>query len=212
MSADVSPLKSDRRTRRKQETRARILEAGAGLIAEQGYEKTTIEQICERADIALMTFYNTFASKQQLASALSETLLSASVRERFERACAHSENAIERLRFYMLDAVEQVRGYGELERQLIGHLMRGASLEGDQVVEVAPRSYAHAALRQLIEEGQQRGDITREFDAQLLAEMLAGTIDSIFIGWLFDEHYPIRARLEELVVFCERFLAVRPVG
>jgi AcrR family transcriptional regulator len=206
---NASPLKSNRRGRRKQEMRARILEASAQLIAEQGYEKTTIEQICERADVALMTFYNHFSSKQQLTNVLSESMLSDALRNRIEQARLHSENTIERLRFFILSTADQVRNYGELERRLIRHLMREASLENNEVVEVLPRSYAHAALGKLIEEGQLRGDITRDFDAGLLGEMLAGTIDTIFIGWLYDDSYPIDTRLEELVVFCERFFVAR---
>lgn len=206
---EVPPLKTDRRARRRQRTRERILDAAARLIAEQGYERTTIEQICERADIALMTFYNTFVSKQQLSGVLSEALLTVPVRQRIEAARAASGDTLERLRHYLLSTAEQVQRYGETERRLIGHLMRDASLRNDQVVEVAPRSYTHAALVELIEEGQQRGDITREFDARLLGEMLAGAIDSIFISWLYDEGYPVRERLAELAVFCERFLAGR---
>lgn len=43
--------------RRKQQSRDRILEAAFELFRAQGIERTTIEDICERADVATRTFF-----------------------------------------------------------------------------------------------------------------------------------------------------------
>ena len=45
------------------ETRDRILGATEGLLAEEGPEKTTIQAICDRAEIRPGSFYNLFRSK-----------------------------------------------------------------------------------------------------------------------------------------------------
>jgi AcrR family transcriptional regulator len=50
--------------------RRRILEATAGLVAEQGYPETTIEQIVRRAKVGYATFYKQFADKQEAFLAL----------------------------------------------------------------------------------------------------------------------------------------------
>lgn len=45
--------------------RARILYAVSELVAERGYQKTTIELIAKTARVALSTFYEHFASKEE---------------------------------------------------------------------------------------------------------------------------------------------------
>jgi AcrR family transcriptional regulator len=45
--------------------RARILYATSELVAERGYQKTTIELIAKTARVALRTFYEHFASKEE---------------------------------------------------------------------------------------------------------------------------------------------------
>ena len=47
------------------ETRERIVDATRTLLAEQGLEGTTIQAICEAADVRPGSFYNLFASKEQ---------------------------------------------------------------------------------------------------------------------------------------------------
>lgn len=53
-----------RRERKVAETRAAILEAAQRLIAENGFEETTIERIAEEADIAPRTFFRYFPTKE----------------------------------------------------------------------------------------------------------------------------------------------------
>lgn len=54
----------NRRERKKEETRSRILSSAFKLFAENGFEATTIDQIAEAADIGKGTFYNYFSSKE----------------------------------------------------------------------------------------------------------------------------------------------------
>jgi AcrR family transcriptional regulator len=86
-SAVRSPLlpASSRRERRKREVQERIIEAGMALFVEQGCEATTVEQICERADIARKTFYSYYPSRQHLVQALSEMLIYEETRRLFHR-------------------------------------------------------------------------------------------------------------------------------
>ena len=52
-----------RTERNKREVRGRILAAAAELFDLEGVEATKVESICDRANIALRTFFNHFASK-----------------------------------------------------------------------------------------------------------------------------------------------------
>jgi AcrR family transcriptional regulator len=64
-----------RTERRKQEVREKILAAAFDLFLAQGVNATKIEEICERADVANRTFFNHFATRQDMMRALAERRL-----------------------------------------------------------------------------------------------------------------------------------------
>jgi AcrR family transcriptional regulator len=68
----TAPLaeRESRGSRRKRETRARLLEAALGLMAERGMEGVAINEITEAADVGFGSFYNHFESKEAIYTAL----------------------------------------------------------------------------------------------------------------------------------------------
>ncbi|MFE3056936.1 TetR/AcrR family transcriptional regulator [Nocardia sp. NPDC059239] len=69
------PRPLTRNGRRRELTRRSLLDTGRGLITERGVAGLRIHEITERADVALGSFYNHFASKGELVDAvLGETL------------------------------------------------------------------------------------------------------------------------------------------
>ena len=65
----------NRLERRKREVREKILAAAFELFLSQGVAATTIEEICEHADVANRTFFNHFATRQDMIRALAERRL-----------------------------------------------------------------------------------------------------------------------------------------
>jgi AcrR family transcriptional regulator len=59
-----------RPTRRRVETRRRLLAAALTTFAERGFYGSTVEDICERAGFTRGAFYSNFSSKEQLFFAL----------------------------------------------------------------------------------------------------------------------------------------------
>lgn len=55
------------RERKKARTRELLLSSADELFAQQGYDKTTLDEICERADVSPRTFFRYFDSKIDLA-------------------------------------------------------------------------------------------------------------------------------------------------
>lgn len=68
----LPPPPQQARSRRKREA---LLAAALELFGEQGYEAASIEQIAQRADVAVGAFYQHFATKRQLVLVLMEQLL-----------------------------------------------------------------------------------------------------------------------------------------
>jgi len=60
------PAALGRRERKKLETRRALRESALRLFAEQGYDRTTIEDIAEAADLAPRTFFLHFTSKEDV--------------------------------------------------------------------------------------------------------------------------------------------------
>jgi AcrR family transcriptional regulator len=61
-----------RSTRRKRETRTRLLDAALRLMAERGMDSVAINDITEAADVGFGSFYNHFGSKEGIFTALVE--------------------------------------------------------------------------------------------------------------------------------------------
>jgi AcrR family transcriptional regulator len=59
-----------RGTRRRARTRQKLTEAASVLIAEKGVAGLRIQEITERADVALGSFYNHFKTKEELVEAV----------------------------------------------------------------------------------------------------------------------------------------------
>lgn len=62
----VTDVGLGRRERKNAQTRAAIVRAALELAIEQGYERTTIAQIAERADVATRTVHSWFRSKDDI--------------------------------------------------------------------------------------------------------------------------------------------------
>jgi AcrR family transcriptional regulator len=61
--------------RRKARTRSSLVAAARTLFAARGVEPTTIAEIAEQADVAVGSFYNYFATKDELLAAMIEQVL-----------------------------------------------------------------------------------------------------------------------------------------
>lgn len=57
------------RARKKLATRQALIDASRRLIREKGYEGTTLEEICQAANIHVTTFFSYFSGKEELAFA-----------------------------------------------------------------------------------------------------------------------------------------------
>lgn len=74
------------RERKKQQTRTAIHEAAFRLIDTQGLEATTIEQICQEADVSSRTFFNYYPSKAAAAFEISGSAIDDELVARFRAA------------------------------------------------------------------------------------------------------------------------------
>ncbi|WP_372669225.1 TetR family transcriptional regulator [Amycolatopsis kentuckyensis] len=103
-SADLGAPK--RMTRRRAETRRRVLAAAYEVFTELGIRDAPVELICERAGFTRGAFYSNFASKEELFLAIYEV----EMRERAERLRVAVEEAIGRAEPGSVDEVLRQAG------------------------------------------------------------------------------------------------------
>lgn len=86
-------------TKRRPETRQRVLDAALEVFAEMGYQAASIEDICRRAGYTRGAFYSNFASRDELFLALydAQTARVLSERTAMAEAVAPEELTIERI-------------------------------------------------------------------------------------------------------------------
>src|SRR3954454_21499481 len=60
----------NKKTRKPKETRRRMLEAARDLFVERGYGATALQEIADRAGVAVQTIYFTFGNKRALLKEL----------------------------------------------------------------------------------------------------------------------------------------------
>jgi AcrR family transcriptional regulator len=149
-----------RRARNKARTHRAIFLAALELFEADGYERVTIGQICEAADVARATFFLHFPSKQALLAAL-DRLLAA---ELAVRLGAPDRSAIAECRS-VVDGLAQVG-----PRRLRALLSAGLTDPG-------PGSGLHGVVAGIVERGQRRGELRRNVSPPLAASIiLAGAL------------------------------------
>lgn len=114
---------SPSRARQARETRAAILRAAADLFTEQGYARTSVAVVAERADVTAQTVYNAVGSKPELLKAAYDVALAGD-----DEPLALAERPQAKAMYALEDPVAFLRAYAELGRELLER-MGGLALQ-----------------------------------------------------------------------------------
>lgn len=102
MTAETRP---PLRERKKQRTREALLATGLRLFDERGFAETTLDELCDEVEVSKRTFFRTFASKEEVATAPLHDLWELFLRE-LRVATPAGETLAEFLRGVLLTAME----------------------------------------------------------------------------------------------------------
>jgi AcrR family transcriptional regulator len=205
-SSRASAVREGRRERRSRELREHIYRTARALFLEHGFENTTVAQIADAADIAQATFFNHFQSKAAVLQAMTAEVfehLEALVGEQLGR----DASAQDRISAFAAHVAEQIHEVPRLAHDVLLGLMQMGMRSG----EVAPHL---ARLRDpfvaMLREGQARGEVRKDLDAIILAEVVIGALNAAVTGWLGDSDYPLRDRLHEIAAFMGEAISAVP--
>jgi AcrR family transcriptional regulator len=193
----------NRTDRRKLEVRNRILAAAFDLFLDQGVSATTIEDICERADVANRTFFNYFPTRHDMMRSLAEERLLNLHDVVFKRA---SEPIPARLIGLFDDIAVTLGESSDTYREVIAEMLAavGYGIE---------RGFAlHDTFLELVKEGVARGEVGVRHDAQTLADIIVGALTGGIVNWTVDKTYSIESGFHDLAIALADLLRAEPNG
>ena len=184
-------------TRRRAETRQRLLDGASIVFAEEGFGRASVEDVCERAGYTRGAFYSNFASLDELFLAMWEQR-SAALLESISAALAATgeetlslEDGIDR----MLEVIPVDDHWYRIESEFTAHALRDPSLRG---VVSAREAQIAAALLPFIDRALERVG-RRVVDRDAFAAALVAVHDGTAVQCLVDPGSPqVRRRRRDL--------------
>jgi AcrR family transcriptional regulator len=176
-----------RRERQRSAQRVRILDAARFLFASRGFDAVAMSEVAARAGVARATVFNHFGSKHALVEAITAGVFDyyAVMLDQALADEAASTPALVRALFEHMGAgIEQFHGfYREVFREIM-KIQVGLE-EGSAAAQAGERTQER--LTRLLARGQQRGELSRDYDAADLesafSSLATGTIDR----WLYED-------------------------
>ena len=200
------PTELSRRERRKLELRQRILDAAVALFDAQGFQATTVADICARADVAQKTFFNHFPSKQDLFREL-DGLGLASVLLDVETARKSGRNTRERLEAFFSVVADRTEVARATHRELLTDMVHAVHESPDKSEHARK---LHDAFGAIVQDGLDAGDVTRRHAAETLAEMILGAYYVLMFSYANVDEFPLRKQALAAARFLADALAPSP--
>jgi AcrR family transcriptional regulator len=194
-----------RPSRRRRETADRIARAAASLFAEQGVVATTVTQVCERAGVARQTFFNHFATKQDLARELAERGHGFFL-ETLERAQREGGNTGERIAVLFRELHAAASAVGPMHQDLVAEVLR-ATFEAAESDHVQSRE---RGVEQLLRRGRSEGDVSRRHALEDQAALVLGALQNLFFEWIHRPDFPMAERSARMARVLADVLAPGP--
>lgn len=173
-----------RTDRRKQRVREQILEAAFTLFLSKGVDATKIEDICELADVANRTFFNHFATRQDMMRALGERRL---LNLHDVAVELPGDSAAEHVRELFSAVAARLDETGDAYRELIGAML-GTSGYG-----VERGTNLHDTFLEIIKEGVAAGEFSTLHDPTVLADIVTSGFTAAIVNWTVNPTYSLPA-------------------
>jgi len=188
----TSASNPDRRQRRSAEIRERLFHAALELFAQKGFVETTVEDITEAADIGKGTFFNYFPSKDHILLAFGEMQLR-KLEAAIETARQTGEPMPEFLRLLGVRMTQEPTRNPAIIRALLQAYLSTTPVRA-AMMDLQRR--VHALHTEMIQLGQDRGEIRGDFPATEIAQVFRQTIFGTLLMWSLYGDATLHSRIE----------------
>jgi AcrR family transcriptional regulator len=187
------------RERKKARLRQQIIETAIRLFRKQGYEKTRVDDIVKILEISQPTFFRYFPSKDAVLRDVGKRGFEC-IAERLKSELSTKADTAERLhRLYHAMALE-----AEADRPLWKAVVLSGAMDPVRSPEVrGVEGVAVSRLREILAQGQERGEITSAFPVVHLAEFMEALYHTVVRQWTVDLTGPhkLTERVDSAVEF-----------
>jgi AcrR family transcriptional regulator len=187
-----SALSPGRRLRRSVETRERLFRAALELFAQKGFIETTVEDITEAADVGKGTFFNYFPSKDHILLSFGEMQLS-KLESAIEEARRTGEPMPSFLRSLGVRMTQEPARNPSIIRAILQAYLSTTSVR-EGMVDLQKR--VHSLHTQMVQLGQERGEIRNDLPATEIAHVFRQTIFGTLLVWSLYGDASLHARIE----------------
>ncbi len=163
---------STRRDRERRRCREIILASAVELIGHQGYQKTSMKDIADRADMSVGKLYSYFTGKEEIFRKLLETYVE-EMRREGDASCRPDDPPVEQLRCRLAAAIRHFKKH--LDFFLIYTKECPIYLEGSIRGEIERN---RETIEVLCKKAMERGDV-RRMDPAVLAAILVGAVHEL---------------------------------
>ena len=165
-----------KRKTRKENTRKKIFKSALELFTSKGFEKTIIEDITKKANVAKGTFYNFFSKKEDVLVYYLESKIAQS-HEKF--IINNGSNFIEQYKGLLsnyLNFIFKNKNFAKII--LKERVMSQGSKNNPYELEIKQR------IAQLVDLAKQRGEIRDQIDTSRIVEVVTGINTLYIIYWV----------------------------
>ena len=187
------------RERKKARLRQQIIDTAIRLFRKQGYEKTRVDDIVQILEISQPTFFRYFPSKDAVLRDVGQRGFEC-IRQRLQSELSTRANTASRLRrLYHTMACE-----AEADRPLWQAVVLSGAMDAVRSPEVRGAECVVAGLlREILAQGQKRGEVTTAFPVVHLAEFMEALYQTVVRQWTVDLTGPhkLTERVDSAVEF-----------
>src|ERR1700676_1538579 len=170
------------RERKKARLRQQIVETALHLFRQRGYENTRIDDIVNILEISQPTFFRYFPSKDAVLRDIGKRGFACIV-EHFKSELSKEADTAARLRRLYRAMAREV----EPDRPLWQAVVLSGEMDPVRSPEMRePEGVAVGLLREILAQGQRRGEITRVFPVLHLSEFMEGLYQTVVRQWAVD--------------------------
>jgi AcrR family transcriptional regulator len=170
------------RERKKARLRQEIIETALRLFRARGYEDTRVEDIVQVLEISQPTFFRYFPTKDAVLYEVGNRGYSC-ITEKLKLELSTDASTTDRLRRLYQEFAREVEANRWLWHAVVlsGAMdpVRSPQMRGQEKI-------AASLLQEILEQGQKRGEITREFPVVHLAEFMEALYNTVVRNWVVD--------------------------
>ncbi|MFC5702015.1 TetR/AcrR family transcriptional regulator [Cohnella faecalis] len=172
-----------KRDEKKAQTHQRIMNSAIELFDELGYESTTVQHIADRAEVAKGTFFNYFASKEDLIMELQGMM----ILQQMENVSGKPGPVIPRMQSVLFEHARQF----VLNRSVTRAVLQG--IFGSERVREVQQERCQELTKSfvpLIVNAQSRGEIRGDLPAEKIAQLAVQAYLGVLMSWANEQGEP----------------------